>query len=436
MTLSSSALKFWLIIVPTIGLLYVSLWLTILFRYPQGLPQESVNAHLISFSIIYVLWLVSFFVFRFFEQQTFSRLSVLFKALLFSMVANGIIAIVYFYAQPGLILTPRRFLLLHILITSVLLLLWALTLRLLFRNSFVTPVYILTVDNELIDLRYTIENNRYLGFHFVDFISETSIHSQEIRLNSVVIIPDQIYTRPDMWQALYELRTQGIRLLDHKQFHEELLRSIYLPTLNELWFLQNVHYTEKHFYKLVKRVIDILCGLVGTLALIVTFPVVAILIKLSSPGPLFFSQKRIGKDGQPFTLYKYRTMRVDSKDEWSPENDQRITGVVGKFLRKTRLDELPQSLMILKGDMSLVGPRPEIVAIVEELRKQIPFYDERHAVKPGLTGWAQLHVYAGTVEETRRKLQYDLYYIKHRSVLFDIEVILKTISSVLTGSGR
>lgn len=436
MTLSSSTLKFWLIIIPTVVLLYASLWLTIFMRYPQGLPKESVNAHLVSFSIIYVLWLVSFFVFRFFDQQTFSRLSLLVKALLFSMATNGIIAIVYFYAQPNLILTPRRFLLLHVLVTFLFLLLWSLTLRLLLRSSLVTPVYILTVNNELIDLRYTIENNRYLGFHFVDFISESSIYTQQIQLNSVVIIPDQIHTRPDMWQALYGLRTKGVRLLDHKQFHEELLRSIYLPSLNELWFLQNIHYNEKHFYKLVKRVIDILCGLIGTLALIVTFPIVAALIKLSSPGPLFFSQKRVGKDGQPFTIYKYRTMRQDSKDVWSPENDPRITGVVGKLLRKTRLDELPQSLMILKGDMSLVGPRPEIVAIVEELRKQIPFYEERHAVKPGLTGWAQLHVYAGTVEETRRKLQYDLYYVKHRSVLFDVEVILKTISSVLTGSGR
>ncbi len=436
MTVSSNVLKFWLIIVPTVVLLYASLWLTIIIRYPQGLPNDSITAHLVSFSIIYIFWLVSFFVFRFFEQQTFSRLPLLIKSTLFSMAANSIVAIVYFYVQPNLILTPRRFLLLHVVITFAFLMLWSLALRLLLRNSFITPVYILTLDNELIDLRYTIENNRYLGFRFVDYVSESSVGSQELLTDSVVIVPDQIHNRPDMWRPLYDLRMKGIRLLDHKQFHEELLRSIYLPTLNELWFLQNVHYSEKRFYKLVKRLIDILFGLVGMLALVITFPVVAAMIKLNSPGSIFFSQNRIGKDGKLYKIYKYRTMRKDSKDTWSQEGDPRITGMVGKFLRRSRIDELPQSLMILRGDMSLVGPRPELPAIVEELRKQIPFYDERHVVKPGLTGWAQLHVYAGTVEETQLKLQYDLYYVKHRSVLLDAEVILKTISTVLTGAGR
>ena len=121
---------------------------------------------------------------------------------------------------------------------------------------------------------------------------------------------------------------------------------------------------------------------------------------------------------------------------WTADGDMRIAGFVGKMLRKLRLDELPQSINILKGEMSLVGPRPEQVNIVEDLKSQIPFYNERHSAKPGLTGWAQLFVYAGNLEESKRKLEYDLYYIKHRSIWFDIEIILKTVNSVLTGSGK
>ncbi len=404
-------------------------------RYPDWLSSGILNAHVRAFSVVYVLWLVSFFVFHFFEQQTFSRLSLLLRSLVLSMTANAIIAIVYFYAQPNLILTPRRFLLIHVVATFVLLLVWALVLRLILRKSFVTPVYIVSLNNELEDLRHVIDRNQYLGFTFIDFLTDATLAVTQLHVDSVVIVPDQIHSRPDVWHSLYALRSRGVRLLDHKQFHEELLRSIYLPTLNELWFLQNIHYSEKRLYKLLKRIIDIVCGVIGVSVLVVTFPIIALLVRLSSAGPIFFAQQRVGKDGDIFTLYKYRTMRLSGGDTWTAANDPRIAGSIGRFLRRTRLDELAQALMILRGDMSLVGPRPEQVHIVEQLRNQIPFYDERHVVKPGLTGWAQLHVYAGTLEETQRKLQYDLYYVKHRSLLLDAEIILKTINTVLTGSG-
>jgi lipopolysaccharide/colanic/teichoic acid biosynthesis glycosyltransferase len=156
--------------------------------------------------------------------------------------------------------------------------------------------------------------------------------------------------------------------------------------------------------------------------------------KLSSPGPVLFSQPRVGKYGTIFTVYKYRTMKIDgAHDTWTGTDDPRITRV-GKILRRLRLDELPQSINLLQGNMSLVGPRPEQPHIVEAMRQEIPFYDERHLVKPGLTGWGQLNVYARTVEETRTKLQHDLYYIKHRSFGFDLEIIAKTVYHVVTNN--
>jgi lipopolysaccharide/colanic/teichoic acid biosynthesis glycosyltransferase len=228
----------------------------------------------------------------------------------------------------------------------------------------------------------------------------------------------------------------GARFVEYFEFYEQLTRTIHLSGLTELWFIDSIDYGTRRLFDIIKRAVDIVLALVGTIVFLVSYPILGVLIKLSSPGPILFIQLRVGQNGKTFSLYKYRTMSAGgANDTWTAPTDSRIT-LLGKFLRATRLDELPQSINILKGDMSIVGPRPEQVYIVEQLRQEIPYYDERHIVKPGLTGWAQLHVYAATVEESKRKLQYDLYYIKHRSLLFDAEIILKTVYNIVTFAGR
>ena len=209
-----------------------------------------------------------------------------------------------------------------------------------------------------------------------------------------------------------------------------------MSQINEIWFLENIDYREKRVYNLVKRLVDLLFGLIGFLIFIITLPVLAALIKFTSKGPVFFVQERVGLHGRLFKVFKYRTMNTGTPtNTWTSVNDPRITRF-GRFLRQARLDELPQFVNLIMGNMSLVGPRPEQRHIVGELKRVVPFYDERHLVKPGITGWAQLNVYAGTVEETKIKLQYDLYYIKHRSLLFDLEVIIKTVYYIFTWRGR
>ena len=177
-------------------------------------------------------------------------------------------------------------------------------------------------------------------------------------------------------------------------------------------------------------------GLVLTLPLML---LVAIAVRVSSPGPVFYRQTRVGKDGKLFTIYKFRSMRVDAEATtgavWATENDPRVT-TVGRFLRRTRLDEIPQLWNVLTGDMSFVGPRPERPEFVAELTKQIPFYGQRHVVRPGVTGWAQVrHRYGSTVNDAMEKLQYDLFYIKHMSPAFDMFVVLETVKTVLVRSG-
>ena len=232
------------------------------------------------------------------------------------------------------------------------------------------------------------------------------------------------------------MRSQGVKFIDYPQFYEHLTRAVHLSALSELWFIHSVDYGSHQIFDSIKRLIDIIFGFIGLLVFVVTFPIVALAIKVTSAGKVIFSQERVGQNGKTFVLYKYRTMSSSSaSNTWTSPGDSRITGL-GKILRKFRVDELPQAINIIRGDMSIVGPRPEQVNIVQKLEEEIPYYTERHSVKPGLTGWAQLHVYAGSVEESRQKLQYDLYYIKHRNLVFDLEILVKTFYNIITFSGR
>jgi lipopolysaccharide/colanic/teichoic acid biosynthesis glycosyltransferase len=194
------------------------------------------------------------------------------------------------------------------------------------------------------------------------------------------------------------------------------------------------------FYELAKRVLDIIGGLTGLILMAVTFPFTALAIVIDSGFPIFYSQPRLGKGGLSYVIYKYRSMRkdaeADGKVKVAEENDPRVTRV-GNFLRRSRIDELPQFWNVLSGEMSLVGPRAERYELVNSYQKQIPFYRARLLVKPGLTGWAQINYgYAATVYDTVVKIEYDLFYIKHRSLSMDVNIILRTIGTVIRRTGR
>jgi exopolysaccharide biosynthesis polyprenyl glycosylphosphotransferase len=192
-------------------------------------------------------------------------------------------------------------------------------------------------------------------------------------------------------------------------------------------------------FMLLKRLADIFVSTLGLTFLLALLPFVALAIYLESPGPIFYFQERVGRAGQTFQLVKLRSMvpqaEQDGQPRWAGKNDERVTRV-GRFLRRTRLDELPQFVNVLRGEMSLIGPRPERPGFVAELQKRIPFYRSRLAVRPGLTGWAQINYhYGSSVDDALVKLQYDLYYIKHKSLYLDLLILLKTIGVVLSFQG-
>jgi lipopolysaccharide/colanic/teichoic acid biosynthesis glycosyltransferase len=195
----------------------------------------------------------------------------------------------------------------------------------------------------------------------------------------------------------------------------------------------------QHAYAAVKRLADMLVACVGLFLFVLILPILALLIKFDSPGPVFYTQQRAGRAGRPFRLLKLRSMVMDAEKDglarWAEPNDERTTRV-GRFLRSSRLDEVPQLLNVLKGDMSLIGPRPERPEFIAQLQDEIPFYRTRLAVRPGLAGWAQVNYpYARSVQDALVKLQYDLYYIKHQSLYLDLIILLKTIGAVLTMRG-
>ena len=197
--------------------------------------------------------------------------------------------------------------------------------------------------------------------------------------------------------------------------------------------------SNKRFYKLFHRFLDILISLTGLVIFMVILPIIFILNIFINKGPLFYTQIRVGKNGQNFNIFKLRSMVVNAETSgavYAQKNDTRITKF-GKFLRKTRLDEVPQFFNILKGDMSIIGPRPERPEFVKGLEEKVPFYAIRHVVKPGLTGWAQVKFpYAGSLDEQEKKLRYDLYYIKEQSIYLDFKIIIKTITTVLFFRGQ
>jgi len=245
---------------------------------------------------------------------------------------------------------------------------------------------------------------------------------------------------PVLLRQLRPFRYRGIELVDFVALSEELAQEIPLDHINDEWlFMASMNNSRIHIRRL-KRLTDIIVSTVGLL--ITAFPaaVAAVLVKLDSPGPILFRQERLGRESVPFTLLKFRTMSADAESAtgpvWASENDPRITRV-GKWLRKFRVDEIPQLLNVLRGDMSLVGPRPEREVFIRKLSEKVPFYAERLLVPPGITGWAQvMYPYAASIEESRRKLQFDLYYIKHMSFFLDMYVLLKTFKTILFGRER
>jgi sugar transferase (PEP-CTERM system associated) len=239
-------------------------------------------------------------------------------------------------------------------------------------------------------------------------------------------------------QALLEVKARGVQIVDGHHVYEEKSGRLSIDSLRPSALIFSVGFRRRLLSMISKRLVDMLVASVGLVVLSPLFLLIAALIRSDSPGSVFYRQMRVGLGGSPFVIWKFRTMVDDAErtgPKWAEVADSRITKV-GRWLRFLRIDEIPQLLNVLKGEMSLVGPRPERPVFVQELRKEIPYYDLRHTVSPGLTGWAQVkYRYGASAQDSHVKLQYDLYYVKNLSISLDIRVLIETVKVVLLGEG-
>jgi len=240
-------------------------------------------------------------------------------------------------------------------------------------------------------------------------------------------------------QEMMRCKLNGIEVIDAPTFYEMVQGKLLLEEMTPSWIIFSSGFRRTAAINIYKRCIDLVLSLIGLAVSVPFFPLIALAVKLESPGPLFFKQVRVGYAERPFVLYKFRSMCQDAERDgavWASKNDSRVTRV-GKFLRNSRIDEIPQLINVLKGDMSFIGPRPERPEFVEDLKKQIYYYSKRHTIKPGVTGWAQVrYPYGATVEDAIEKLRYDLYYIKNLSFFLDTQILFETVKVVLFGRGR
>jgi exopolysaccharide biosynthesis polyprenyl glycosylphosphotransferase len=368
----------------------------------------------------------------------------------------------FYYVDPPKSLLPRLGVATFLVIVSVLTLTW----RWLYIHVFTAPQFmrrvllvgggrsgelLLRMLNELKVKPFVLvgiidDDHRKLGMTIegAPVVGTNEQLLQLIEENDVsdIIVAITGEMQGGMFQALLDAQEAGAEIVRMPKVYEELMGRVPILLLEANWILRSFvdELRVSGFYLLGKRLLDIFGGLVGTLVMLLLLPLIALATLLDDGWPIFYAQTRLGRGGVAYKIIKFRTMRRDAEADgmprWAREDDERATRV-GRFLRKTHLDELPQFLNVLRGEMSLVGPRAERPELVEYFQKHIPFYRARLLVKPGITGWAQINYgYASSIDETIVKLEYDLYYIKHRSMLMDLVILLRTPSTVLGFRGR
>ncbi len=418
-----------------IVLMYSALFLALAVRHGDFtfLPGVHTWIFLVHFSVIYFFWLLILFAFDFYEILYIRKVFDFWRNLtLFLVFASGL-AIAYFYLQPELAIAPKTILFLFILIFGFLFCGWRSFFSYILKLKNLKEKLIIIGDKK--EIEEILPKISEKGYEIIGIISEIAVLKQIIKKEKtdLVVFTPNFYKNRKITQQFFLELPPNLNYINFIDFYESLTQKAFIDEIDEIWFLENIFRKEEKINKILKRSFDIIFSFLGILITIILFPFIALIIKIDSLGPIFYTQKRVGKNGKIFTLFKFRTMIAEAEKngpQWTVENDSRITKF-GKFIRATHLDEFPQFWNILKGDISFVGPRPERPEFVSLLKKQVPYYEIRHLVKPGLTGWAQIkYRYGASIEEAKEKLKYEFYYIKNQSFIFDIVIILKTVQTI------
>ena len=397
-----------------------SLYLTLWLRYGSVPDAAKLAPYLAPFSFLFALWLLVFYGSGLYGKRIALFPSRLPDALLRTQIANILFAALFFFLVPSFGIAPKTILLLYLIVSLVLVAVWRIGLypRLPSRRPRERAL-LLATGSEADELFSEVNGNPRYG---IEFIAPGTDDAHMAILVTDGAIPNGF-------------PIGGKQIVAFEDLYEEVFDRVPLSQLGRAWFTGNVPAADPFWYALAKRTIDIVGGVLMGVITIIIAPFICVANRVEGPGPLFIKQERIGRAGVPIAVYKFRSMTQNlvASGEWMHEGENRVTRV-GKFLRTTSLDEFPQFLNVLTGEISLIGPRSDISGLGRRLAESLPYYNERYLVTPGITGWAQINqqyepgnVSPQSIEETNVRLAYDFYYLKHRSLGLDIVIAVKTI---------
>jgi exopolysaccharide biosynthesis polyprenyl glycosylphosphotransferase len=428
---------------------YISLWIALVIRF-QAIPSQQVLAtHILPFSILILAWFLVLYIAGLYEKRIIVLRNRLPSTLLKAQVTNSLIAVLFFYFIPYFGITPKTILFIYLSVSFIGILLWR-----IYGYTFVgvkrkQNAILIGNGEEMRELRDEVNAREQYNLHFISSVSLDSIKSLDFQEEivkriyaedvSIIVVDFKNEKVEPILPPLYNLIFSGVIFIDMHKVYEDIFDRIPLSLIKYSWFLENISLAPKITYDLLKRLMDIVIAAVLGVVSLVFYPFVIGAIKYEDGGPIFIVQERVGKNGKLVKLVKFRSMTRNDVNLSDERSDNKVTRV-GAFIRKTRIDELPQLWNVIRGDLSLIGPRPELPAGVVIYEREIPYYGIRHLIKPGLSGWAQLYQedhphHTAAVAQTKEKLSYDLYYLKNRSFMLDVRIALKTIKKMLSRSG-
>lgn len=430
----------------------LSLYLTLTLRYLSWPSGDLLDAHAGPFLLLSLVWIFVFYIAGLYGKHTMFLKKMLLSRIVHTQIINVLIAVFLFVVLPFGI-APKTNLFIYLVISLGLLSVWRLRLFPYFSIKQRHKAIIIADGDAAIELVDEINNNDRYSYSFVRIIDKKTAQRtvgfeeklvaliQKEGIKVIVADPSSQYTEKVL-PAIFDLAFLKFEFvfLDFYKVYEETFDKVPYHTLRYDWFMANVSQSRNIVYTFAKRVLDVVGALVLLVPSAIIFPFVAAAIKIEdAKGDLFYTTQRIGQYNRPISIYKLRTKNGSDVGEAALNSDL-VDTKVGTFLRKTRLDELPQLLNVLRGDLSFIGPRPEMPALAKVYTQEVRYYNARHFIKPGLSGWAQIHNHdvprgGVDVERTIEKLSYDLLYLKRRSLLLDMQIAAKTLATIVMRTG-
>lgn len=427
--------------------LSASLVLTLIVRYSELPNGYMLGIHFVPFSFLFLASTVVFFIAGLYEKHTLLMKAALPATVFYAQLANIILAAAFFFLLPFFEIQPKGFLFIYLLFSTAFISFWRMYVFPLVSIQKVAPALLVGSEEECAEILEEVNGNTRYAIRFAGNIIATAegVDVEEVvatlkKLDaSVLVMPFGYLKNPKLAKERVALTRAGIHFVDAAQLYEELFDRVALNLIDERVFFAGSPFSENLAYTVLKRLMDISVSLFALIVLSPILLVVALFLKISEGKNAIIFQERVGKDGAHIKILKFRTMLFDDGGDPEKQKTNRVTAF-GAFLRKSQIDEMPQFWNVLMGDLSLIGPRPEIPSLVAEYEKQIPFYSARHGIQPGISGWAQIkHAsppkWKLDVGATTNKLSYDLYYLKNRSIVLDSMVVLRTIQILLARAG-